>query len=501
MTNNEIKNLCINAAKLYYDYLEENNKGRSIIKIFRISPVSGNELFFKLELSGKLFDTDSIFFYYRISQQEFDTTQIKIKEYDYDRNILIVKSSENLPFSFNNIKPDELEIISDLKFLVKNIKEFFAVNGINIKLPQKASNVKTQISDFNFLPDSIPNDNQKEALLSIFKYPFTYIWGAPGTGKTRFVLAYSIIQYINSGKKVAVFAPANVALEQVLRGILEITDKAGIDRNKILRIGNPSRKFAEDYSEVCEVSGIQKRIREISKQIHIIENILGIDDVSQDSKTLLTLTNLSKDLDKLNNELSGLQTRFNSHNAVLTEIEYNHRVLQQKIKNKNQAILRNEKKIGGLTHKFIKSLTGKPTFRERQNIILYEELKSLITEEGAEIIKYNEGKAIHENMLGALKEYRTMISTINEQLQSISFSNNELKEIFIKLTSTNKSEIIEELSLKCNEINENNIISGSLKEEYKSYSENVLREELRLLKEQKEKLLKYDTEERLKSVN
>ena len=25
MTNNEIKNLCINAAKLYYDYLEENN--------------------------------------------------------------------------------------------------------------------------------------------------------------------------------------------------------------------------------------------------------------------------------------------------------------------------------------------------------------------------------------------------------------------------------------------------------------------------------------------
>jgi hypothetical protein len=499
--NNEVRDLCINAAQLYCDYLESSNKGRSIIRINRISLVPQSDKFFKLELSGKIYDTDSILFQYLITQQEFDTSLIKIKEYDYDRNILIIKSTEDLPFSFNLIRPDELLIISDLKFLIKNIKDFYITNGNKIQLPCIASNTDIKISDFDFLPDKIPNEDQKLALLNIFKNPSTYIWGAPGTGKTKYVLGYSIIHYIRSGNKVAVFAPTNVALEQVLRGIIEFTDEAGIDRNKILRIGNPSRKFAEDYSEVCEVSGIQKKLKELSNQIDIIENILGIDDFSQDSTAIQTLTKLSEDLERLRNEHSSLQAKYNSCDSELVELESNCSLLKLKIYNKKQRILHNEKKMGSLTHKLIKSLTKRQTFHEKQNITLYLELKSLLSEERAETKRLNEIKEAHAEILSTLNEQLAKISDQNNQVQPISFNNVELNEICLGLNTDNILEIIEELKKRWNKIKENNIISNSLKEEYKTHSENQLREKLKVLYEQREKLVKYDTEERLKTVN
>jgi hypothetical protein len=80
------------------------------------------------------------------------------------------------------------------------------------------------------------------------------------------VLSYPVIQYIREGKKIAIFAPTNNALEQALSGLIEMTDKAGIDRRQLIRLGSPSEAFAEKFPEVCEAKGVLKRIAEIDAQ-------------------------------------------------------------------------------------------------------------------------------------------------------------------------------------------------------------------------------------------
>ena len=53
-----------------------------------------------------------------------------------------------------------------------------------------------------------------------------------------------------------------------------MTDESGIDRKKIIRLGTPSRKFAEVFPEVCEEKGVQKKLDEVDKQISILERII-----------------------------------------------------------------------------------------------------------------------------------------------------------------------------------------------------------------------------------
>jgi hypothetical protein len=55
-----------------------------------------------------------------------------------------------------------------------------------------------------------------------------------------------------------------------------MTDKANIDRKQIIRLGTPSRKFAEEFPEVCEEKGVQKNIKDIDKQIDILERIIKL---------------------------------------------------------------------------------------------------------------------------------------------------------------------------------------------------------------------------------
>ena len=225
-----------------------------------------------------------------------------------------------MPFDLTRTRADDLIIISDLKFLVQRMLNFYRMQGDRIR-PQQSPNSEKKIDEFKFLPDSIPDENQKRALLAIFHHPVVYVWGAPGTGKTRFVLSYSVIEYIKQNKKVVIFAPTNVALEQVLIGVLSITDKASIKRDKILRIGNPSRVFAADYPEVCEVTGAQKKLAEINKQISIIERISGVDDTSHDQALHSEFESLIKKIDPPNNQIKSSGSKLKNVELQLAEFD------------------------------------------------------------------------------------------------------------------------------------------------------------------------------------
>lgn len=241
MTRDEIKSIAIDSANAYYNYLDQNDKGVQEVDIFEISYLESRDLLIKLRLSAKLFDTEAIFFKNYKTGKRYDSVEVKVIEYDSDKNMLLIKPSEIVSDEFDNLNCSELKVISDLKFLIQRVKTWYELNGSELALPTIKSNLSDQFEKIDYFEEKEfqPSDNQKESLKNIFQQPFSYIWGAPGTGKTQFVLAYAVLQYLNNNDKIAILAPTNNSIEQVLRGVIKMTDKAGIDRSRVLRLGTP----------------------------------------------------------------------------------------------------------------------------------------------------------------------------------------------------------------------------------------------------------------------
>ena len=273
----EIRRIAIESAENYFRYLDQNNKGIQEVQVYDIisMSVTSEETVYKLRLSAKLFDIEAVDFKLLSTGRRYSSGEIKIIEYDSDKNILLIKPETQLSEIFKKLQARDIKVISDLKFLVERVKKWYELKGSNIQFPVKASPLSDTFNQIRYLPNKAPSTQQSEALALVFQSPFSYIWGAPGTGKTQFVLSYAVLHYIQHKKRVAIMAPTNNAIEQVLRGVLKMTDQAGVPRSQILRMGVPSRKFAEEFPEVCEERGLMKKLEEFDKNIEKHRNLLA----------------------------------------------------------------------------------------------------------------------------------------------------------------------------------------------------------------------------------
>lgn len=293
MINEFIKN-AIASSQSYYEFLVMNKRGYEEISIRKID--IEHDLI-KLHLSKKLYDMDSIEFL--ISGKRYTAEQIKINEYDRDENILYINYPIELNINFNLLTSDDIKIISDLKFLVRRVEEWYKNYGSTISFPEQIQQV---IKPTLFEENCNFSEAQANAIENIFLHPFTYVWGAPGSGKTRYVLSYSILRYIAAGKKVAVLAPTNNALEQILWGLLEVLQKEGVATNKVLRLGIPSKNFAEKYPETCEVAGINKIISESKEQIIFLKKAIEFKEYEKRRETFADLPDLIEIIERLKDE-------------------------------------------------------------------------------------------------------------------------------------------------------------------------------------------------------
>ena len=303
MTTQEIRDIAIESANTYYKFLEENDKGLQEVDVFELDYVHSKNII-KLRLASKLMDTEGLQFKNLRVNKKFDNSAVKIIEYDQDKSVMLIKPGEKAQPFFEHLKHFDLKVIVDLKFLVLRVKRWFEMNGAKLKIPTKISKLVHSYRDITYFDEVYlqPSDNQKNAIETLFTNPFSYIWGAPGTGKTQFVLAYAILHYIRNNGKVAIMAPTNNAIEQVLRGVISMTDRAGVDRKQLIRIGTPSKDFAEKYPEVCEDRGISKQIMDIDAQIDIYESILNYSEIKEwlsAGKQLLPLFEELLELSKL----------------------------------------------------------------------------------------------------------------------------------------------------------------------------------------------------------
>ena len=62
MTAEEIRDISIDSANAYYNYLDKNEKGIQEVEVFELTYLENKDLLIKLKLSAKLFDTEAIFF-------------------------------------------------------------------------------------------------------------------------------------------------------------------------------------------------------------------------------------------------------------------------------------------------------------------------------------------------------------------------------------------------------------------------------------------------------
>lgn len=279
MEISEIRELAINGSNTYYDYLVSKNRGLQRINVLGITEV--DESMLSLKLSARIHDTEVISFENIEEGKTYSENQIKIVEYDSEKRILIIKVNLLIYQELRTLEPHKIKVVSNLRFLVTRVKEWYDFNGLKIQVPTKNSHLAS--ASVKFHHEDSPNEGQIIAIKKIFEQPFTYIWGAPGTGKTQFVLSYSVINYVQNNDTVLVLAPTNNAIEQVLDGLIKVTDKWNISKKKIIRLGTPSKDFADKHPEVCEVKGMQKAVEEIKK---IIENIKEFDSLELKKKKI-----------------------------------------------------------------------------------------------------------------------------------------------------------------------------------------------------------------------
>lgn len=249
------RDAAIRSSELYYDYLRMN-KG-SLIK-YSVERVSKYDPYYRLYTNAPLSDVDMM--QIKISSNIFSREEYQIVETNRKEKYLRIIPDRTLEKYLSSSETNDIELIIDLKFLVKNVGSFYQRYGNCISFPTSTNNIP-YVEDSKL--EDKPSKEQSKAVEGVLASPISYVWGAPGTGKTRFVLARCVLSYLKADKdaKILIVAPTNNAVEQTLWGILPVLQQSGISIGSVFRIGSPTNEFYDEYPICCEVSEAERVVK------------------------------------------------------------------------------------------------------------------------------------------------------------------------------------------------------------------------------------------------
>ena len=232
------------SAEQYLAYLNEQFRkgdryaGRNVVSVWEIRPgILPTDLY--LTTAERIIQPDHCQIWIRgIRMDDIRILQV-LKSEGRTHAIMIRDEGDSLK-TFGKLYPHDIQIISDMTFLIHRLRDFYLKNEFSFTPP---------------LPRPIPelpvhfteelSDEQLTAVNGVFNAPVSYINGAPGTGKTRMVMSRCVLRYILNGKRVFLLAPTNNAVEQMLRSILPVLKESGIDLEKVYRFGTSTEEFAK----------------------------------------------------------------------------------------------------------------------------------------------------------------------------------------------------------------------------------------------------------------
>lgn len=262
MNMDTFSEIAYSAATRYLNYLKLISGGRETIYVNKIENIGKKK--FKLFVSKKIYNQDSIMMEITAPNTPIKLApeELNIVEYNEKELFIVIVTSKRLYDVLLTCRAKDILLFSDLTFLTKAVRKFYHDFKECISYPRKP----------NLFTDNIPrpekaSDEQYNAICSVLTSPVSYVWGAPGTGKTQMVLANCMIQYVNSSRSVLLIAPTNNSLEQSLRGVIKSMDEYGIPRKNIIRLGRANSEFLSSYPEVCESSQYEIAVDLKAKEI------------------------------------------------------------------------------------------------------------------------------------------------------------------------------------------------------------------------------------------
>ena len=363
MHADQLKEICIKSCKDMYEQMEvmqqsAESTNRDVSTV--VNDIDNKTLrdgYWEIKLRRRIQDIDRIGI--RIMGDDDDvlcdygSNDVFFDEYDeYSMTIRAYIVSEDLNTHLANCDKDRVKIISDMKWLIKLTQNMYEENGYRLSYPNKKPHFAHDDYNFPNYPDGRkPTEQQKEAVHKILNSSMSYVWGAPGTGKTQFVLATAIIAHIKKGHRVAIIAPTNNSLEQVLRGILKVLSSDDPNHEyitpekDIIRLGVPTHSFLKEYKEICENKAISKEIAAIDKALKNLDQVQlastvnfifeTIDSIKKilrelpDTRDLNVIENKNEDLDAYIDSIRNMLDNYDSFKELLNDVT--HRNIASKI--------------------------------------------------------------------------------------------------------------------------------------------------------------------------
>lgn len=250
------------------------------VSIAGVSDYTVRDGYAVLHLDSTLADTGGLMLL--VGTDLIDSERAELTRYDEMTKTIVLRSDEGLLSKLSDQHPS-LRVVSDMRFLIKSVMDFIQTHGDRIRLPE-TDPIGVEPT---FPPDRTPSPEQVSAVRTVLNRRMSYIWGAPGTGKTQMVLSTCLRAYIAAGKRVAVFAPTNNSLEQVLRGVF--ASFSGDELRDVLaltvRLGMPTKQFLKEFPEVCEDRQAQRRLEKARAEKAYLREVLferTVDSLSHD---------------------------------------------------------------------------------------------------------------------------------------------------------------------------------------------------------------------------
>lgn len=263
MDDFSFRRMAVDSAQRYFQYLKDNDKGLAVTEVSSITKM-GEEAF--LHLRGRLSSVGLETLKLRVYADEYESWEIHPVEYHSEDSILVLRPYRELFDYLPSGKCRDISVVSDLRFLVERVRDWYRNERPAIFLPTKPPDVA--LPSLSDMAGGTPTGEQYSAVCNVLTTPFSYVWGAPGTGKTRFVLANCVLAYLRQGKQVLLTAPTNNALEQMLTGVLEVFRSCGVPDSRAYRFGIPSAAFAARYPDACEQRSVETRRTALTEELN-----------------------------------------------------------------------------------------------------------------------------------------------------------------------------------------------------------------------------------------
>jgi ssDNA-binding Zn-finger/Zn-ribbon topoisomerase 1 len=308
------------------------------------------------------------------------------------------------------------------------------ISATTIKNPPKSDH-KLNAQQLEFVEQSIAN-------------PVTYLWGPPGTGKTRSLSTLNEFLF-DAGKRVLICSNTNQAVDQVLLNLCNTltTTHPALDNGRVLRIGKTDGIPAE-FREFVTLDGIVRRKSvDLQRRKKLLEEEIQRLRLSTDAAH--RILNAFKSLDEAERERQELVHQRAARTKVVADAETAEREGSKSAANLERELA--ERIAAGVMRRLLMrseaAIRADLTRANAQKVESATRLRShrLALEDPAQLAKEREVAVRHGKLTAALRDQNRVIAKrqVDEAEEKIAPTLREISDINKSLEEIEKSVVAE----------------------------------------------------------